>query len=78
MTRILNAINNPFWKDVLVALQSFICNYNLKSLHEVEACSFLYNENIKIGKETIKTKLLIENGIYFIRQLKNENIFLSG
>lgn len=77
MTRILNGIKNPFWKDVLVFLQSFICNYNLKSLHEVEACSFLYNENIKIGKETIKTKLLIENGIYFIRQLKNGNIFLS-
>ena len=75
--KILNNTNNLFWKDVLQKLQHYIKNYNLNYPYEIDACSFLYNDNITIARAPIKSKLLIDNNIFYIHQLKAGNSFLS-
>ena len=75
--KILTVVKNPFWKDVMLSLKIFTENFNLKTQQEVDACSFLYNGNIKIGRSTIKNKKLIENNVHYIHQLKNGDHFLS-
>ena len=64
-----NDIKNPFWKDVTKYFHSFTNTYQISSKEESTHCSFLYNSNIKIGNTTIKDQVLINNNIFFIKQL---------
>ena len=72
-----NNINNQFWKDVMTAFSSFNEKYYQESDTETDFCSFLYNDKIKIGNDTIRNKILRENNIFYIHQLKDNNKFLS-
>ena len=58
ITKILNNLKNPFWKDIMLSLQQFSRDFEIEHQNEVDACSFLYNENITVGNETIKKKYL--------------------
>ena len=70
-------MSNPFWKDVVKHYSEFSYKYHMTAIQEGEACSFLFNDKIKIGGRTIQNREFINNNIYFIKQLKNESRFLS-
>ena len=70
-------IKNPFWKNVFTSLHYFNKSFRMTSKQEVDACSFLFNENIRIGGQTIKHNIFINNNIYYIKQLKKEDRFMN-
>ena len=74
---IKNTTNNPFWKDVLSYLTSFVKRYKLLSRNEAKYSSFLYNSKIKIGRLEIQDRILKNNHIYFIHQFMTEDRFLN-
>ena len=72
-----NTTNNPFWKDVLSYLSSFIKRYTFMSKNEAVNSSFLCSSKIKTGNLEIKDRVLKENSIFFIRQLMTEERFMT-
>ena len=73
----IKEIKNKFWSQVLYYFFAFDKKYSYKSKEEAEATSFMYNTNIKIGKNVIKNQKLISSNIFAIHQLKENNRFLS-
>ena len=77
LTKIKNNIKNPFWNDVTSAFLQFTEKYYLEANVNTKWCSFLYNNKIKIGNQSIKNKSFIDNHIYYIYQLMHEDKFLT-
>lgn len=74
---LLPNLHNPFWVQVISYYYSFISNYTYKSLNELEAECFLFNNSIKIGKKPITLNVLLNNGIYQIKHLKRNGEYLT-
>ena len=72
-----NDMRNLFWKNVLEYYTNFSKKYYTNSSYNVNSCSFMYNDNIRIGKSYIKNNTLIQNNVHYIFQLKNREKFLS-
>ena len=68
---------NPFWKDSLKAFLIYSKNTKVRKLEEFESCSFIYNQNIKIGGNIITHRLLIEQDITQISKLKDNHQYIS-
>ena len=77
INKILNNTQNIFWKEVFSTLHNYIHDFDLKFQYEIDGCSFLYNDNITIARTTIKSKVLSDNNIHYIHQLKSGNSFFS-
>jgi len=75
--QLVDQIKNPFWANVVEYFYSFYNKYSLRTKQEVEATRFLYNSDIKIGRQVIKNKKLISNEVFSIDQLKANDTFLT-
>lgn len=73
---LINILINPFWKHVLKYYLEFFTKKEIKTVDDFKNTSFLYNSNIRIGHKVIKDKLLINNQIFFIQQLKQNDDYL--
>ena len=64
--------SNPFWNDVFMAFLEFSIKITPNTVDDFLACSFLYNDNIKIGHKIITLKSFIDNQVIQIYQLKTQ------
>ena len=74
---IANNVKNPFWESVLKYFAQFTKIYYCNHKNEIDSYSFIFNEDIKIGKSCIKYKSFIDNDIHYIYQLRDGETFLS-
>ena len=58
-------------------LYRFTKSFKITSIQEIEASSFLFNENIKIGGLVVQDKRFVNNNIFYIKQLANGDSFLN-
>ena len=70
-------ITNPFWSNILVYYYELHKNVNISCYSECYETSFLFNEKIKINREIISNPILCRSGIYFIKQLMENERFLE-
>ena len=70
-------IQNPFWENVVKSFIIYTKHFYFNYKDGVNSVSFLFNENIKIGKTCVKIKRFIENNIFYIFQLKEGERFLT-
>ena len=70
-------ITNPFWANVLNYYLKYSSNFQINSVNELDMTPFLYNSKITVGKKTIQNQNLINNNIYFIKQIKIEDRFMT-
>ena len=75
--RLKETTNNRFWRDFLNAFTEFSLKRKPVDLNEFVKCSFLYNTNIKIGGETIRTNYFIPHNVVRIQQLENNGRFMN-
>ena len=75
--KLFENIQNPFWGDVINYLMKYTKKFYMNYKDCVSSCSFLFNENMKIGKSCIKNNILIEHNIFYIFQLKEGENFLN-
>ena len=75
--KILNNMENPFWKEVITYYYSFYAKYKFKTKNELEATSFLYNSKVTIGNRVITNRDLVDGGVLYISQLKTDDTFLT-
>ena len=70
-------IDNPFWKCVMSSLYTFNKSFQLTSMHQIKACSFLFNEQIKVGGNVVSNRRFINGNVFYIKQLMNNERFLT-
>ena len=73
----LQTIENPFRNNVLKYYQSFNKNVVIRTKEEIVSCSFLYNEDIKVGNKVITNKVFIDKNVFYIKQLMDGYRFLT-
>ena len=74
---LIRKTTNKFWVEVLESYLLLTNLTNITSEEEFKACSFIYNEDIRINKCFITNDILQNKGIQFIHQLMNGKSFLS-
>ena len=75
--KLITNIENPFWNNVMTYFYTFDKCFKITSTQEIEASSFLFNENIKIGGFVVDDKDFINSNILYIKQLMNGDTFLN-
>ena len=75
--KMYDEIKNPFWKCVLSSLYTFNKSFKLTSMHQIKACSFLFNDQIKVGGRVVNNKKLTNGNVFFIKQLMHNERFLT-
>ena len=70
-------VKNIFWRDILSYFYEFYGKFELSTIEDLKASSFLFNKQFKVGGMVISSKILIENNIFFISQLMNEESFMT-
>ena len=61
---------NKFWQDVLTSTHTFARKMKGDTYEQFLSTSFLFNEDVKINRETIKLNVFLENNVTFVHQLK--------
>ena len=77
LKNLINNTNNLFWKHTLLSYRDFANSFKILDIQNFDAVSILFNDNIKINNRVVKNKILIDNNLYFIRQLKNNGNYIS-
>ena len=70
--------NNQFWKETLQCIYQYSKKIKITNMGQLDASSFLYNENITIGGQTIKIPQFIQNNINYISQLMRNGITVNA
>ena len=68
---------SKFWQDVLHSLAEYSKRIEPRNMMEFLEVSFLYNENIKIGGQSITKKEFIQNEVYLVSQLYNQDSYMT-
>ena len=68
---------NKFWQDVLTSTHTFARKMKGDTYEQFLSTSFLFNEDVKINRETIKLNVFLENNVTFVHQLKNGKRFCT-
>jgi len=63
---------NQFWKDVFSAWSSFCSCHKPTTRNEILKTSLWYNENIKVGKQSLYYRHWVRNGVDLVNDLLNE------
>ena len=77
LQNMLQIIENPFWENVLKYYQSFNKNFVIRTKEEIVSCSFLCNDDIKVGNKIISNKIFIDKNVFYIKQLMDGDRFLT-
>ena len=70
-------VDNPFWKNVMTYYIFFNKHLIIRTKEELQACSFLCNEHIKIGNRVITNRDFVDSNVFFIKQLMTGTRFLT-
>ena len=76
-THIGRQMNNVFWKEVMSSIEEYAERCTPRTQHEFISQSFLYDKHILINGQPITYNIFPRNNIYYIHQLKTNNIFMS-
>ena len=71
--KVLPKIKNKFWKDVFLSHMQVSTKNTPTEIQQFQTNPIFFNENTKIGNETIYNKSCIENGIKYINDITKED-----
>ena len=73
----LKTARNELWLDFLTSTNTFARKIKGDTYEQFLSTSFLFNEDIKINRETIKLNIFLENTVTFVHLLKNGKRFCA-
>ena len=70
-------VTNPFWQNVLTYYTKYSISFQINSENELNMSPIMYNYNITVGKKPIQSQILINNNVFFLKQIKIGDRFMT-